>query len=75
MLTKPSFYAAALNGFLILFLVIYIYNNYNAITRFDTYQMVMLIAVLTIVSGIHALIHLGLESVYNYNPIESKKVY
>lgn len=42
--------------------------NLKKILGFDVYRMLVIILLFTIVTGIHALSHLGLEKQYNYIP-------
>jgi hypothetical protein len=71
----PSFYAHIINGVLLLTAVVVILINYKKITRYDGYpgSTVILILLLSIAIGIHGISHLGLESVYSYNPL--KKIF
>ena len=68
--TKPSFYAHAINGLTILIVIILIFTNFNRLKRFDIYNIITLIISFGILIGIHGLLHLGLETQYNYNPLE-----
>ena len=65
----PSFYAHVANGILVFAAVIYLYYNYNTIKSVDYYKKLVLIILFSIAIGIHSLSHLGLEYVYNFNPI------
>ena len=47
--------------------------NYNSIINYKPYQIILLSLVFSIAVGVHGLSHLGLEKVYNYNPLELKK--
>jgi len=68
--TKPSFYAHAINGFTILIAIILIFINFNRLKKMDIYNIITLVISFGILIGIHGLLHLGLETQYNYNPIE-----
>ena len=68
--TKPSFYAHTINGFTILIAIILIFTNFNRLKRFDIYNIITLVISFGILIGIHGLLHLGLETQYNYNPLE-----
>ena len=37
---------------------------------FDTYRLLILISMFAIIISIHGVLHLGLEAVYDYNPLE-----
>jgi hypothetical protein len=69
-LLKPSFYATATTGILILILIILGLKSYNEIKMFDTYRLLILISMFAIIISIHGVLHLGLEAVYDYNPLE-----
>ena len=64
----PSIMAHALNGLLMLAAVLVAYINISVLGRLDPYKLVMILLVFSIAIGIHALSHLGLESVYGLNP-------
>lgn len=68
--TKPSFYALALTGFFYLFIILTVCKNWNQIKNLSGYKMVKLLSLVGILIGVHGLLHLGLENVYNYNPLE-----
>jgi hypothetical protein len=67
----PSFYAHGLNGILLFVALIIIVSNYSKFIRLEAYpeRTVYLILLLSIAVGIHGISHLGLESVYGFNPI------
>ena len=68
--TKPSFYAHAINGFTILFALLLIFTNFTSIKKMDIYRIITLVFLFGLLIGIHGLLHLGLETQYNYNPID-----
>ena len=67
-LTKPSFYALISTGIFILVLLIIYVRNIKKIS-FDT--KLIFLSLFGILIGIHGLLHLGLEYIYNYNPLEN----
>ncbi len=67
----PSIIGHVINGFLILILLITIILNYTKIIKFDLYQIIIILSLFTLIIGIHSLSHLGLEVVYNFNPIQN----
>jgi len=69
--TKPSFYAHAINGVAILIAIILIFANFNRLKKLDIYKIITLVISFGVLIGIHGLLHLGLETHYNYNPIEN----
>ena len=66
----PSIMAHALNGLLMLAAVLVAYINISVLRRLDPYKLVMILLVFSIAVGIHGLSHLGLESVYGFNPLK-----
>ena len=65
----PSFYAHMINGLLILMAFILLYKNYSKISNLEPYKLIGLTLILSICVGVHGLSHLGLETIYNYNPM------
>ena len=68
----PSLYAHILNGILLLSAVVLLFANYSQIkkhTSEDSYKTVLLVLLFSIGVGIHGISHLGLERIYNYNPL------
>lgn len=70
---SPSLYTHIINAILLLTAVILLFSNYSKIKNIESYKKFMLILLFSIVIGIHGLSHLGLESVYGYNPIILEK--
>ncbi len=68
MLVAPSVNALFVTGFILLAIIIVIFNNYKRIMNLNYYQKIMLLSTLAIAIGIHGLIHLGVEKEYNFNP-------
>jgi hypothetical protein len=71
----PSFYAHGLNGFLLFIALIIMITNYSKLSRLEGYpgRTLYLILLLSIAVGIHGISHLGLESVYGFNPMRYLK--
>ena len=65
----PSVYAHILNAIFLLISAIVLYKNYSTIKRVDSYKLLTLTLLMSIAIGVHGLSHLGLESVYGYNPL------
>lgn len=65
----PSFYALVSTGFLLLIIFITIIKNFTQTKNQSPNNLITLLALITIALGVHGLLHLGLEYVYNYNPI------
>jgi len=70
---NPSFYAHIINGLLLLTAFVVLSRNYKTLRDAEPYKLVMLILVLSLAIGLHGLSHMGLEKIYNYNPIEDIK--
>jgi len=66
----PSVIAHVLNGILMFAAVVVAYMNVRFLSRLDPYKKVMILLVFSVAIGIHALSHLGLESVYGFNPFK-----
>ena len=65
----PSFYAHIINGLLMLAAFVLLYKNYSKISKLEPYKLIVLTLILSICVGVHGLSHLGLESIYNFNPM------
>ena len=65
----PSIYAHMMNAILLFISVILIYMNYSTISRLAASEKVKLILLFSLAIGLHGLSHLGLETIYNYNPL------
>lgn len=70
MYTVPSFYAHIMSGMFMLIAIIMLILNFGKIQRFGTYKIIIIIILFSLMMGIHSLSHLGLESVYGFNPID-----
>jgi len=66
--TIPSIMAHTLNGGLLLVGAVLIAMNFNLIRRLPPLQLVVLVLILSIAVGVHAISHVGVESTYGYNP-------
>jgi hypothetical protein len=67
----PSIYAHVLNGILLFSSVILVIMHFSKISSASSYQVIVLLLLFSIASGIHGLSHLGLENIYGYNPLRS----
>jgi len=70
MLTKPSYYGLVFTGFISLIVIILFIQNYRYLKALSADKLITVVSLVGIVVGVHSLLHLGLESVYNFNPIE-----
>ena len=64
-----SFYAHALTAFLLFVGFLFLITHFSKIKKIDSYKKIILILLFSIAIGIHGISHLGLETVYNYNPM------
>jgi hypothetical protein len=67
----PSFYAHVLNALLMLAAVILLVKHYRALRPYETIVVALLFS---IGIGVHGLSHLGLETVYQFNPLNASGV-
>lgn len=68
---EPSFLASMIHGFLVLWILILIliHSFSEKSHKWNTYQIIILLLLLSISIGIHGLSHLGLEVAYNFHPL------
>ncbi len=69
--TKPSFYALLLTGMSSLIALILILINLSQIVKKGPVKLITVVSLFGLVVGVHGLLHLGLENIYDYNTIES----
>jgi hypothetical protein len=67
-LIAPSLNSLFVTGLLLLSIFIIFVKNYTRIINLNFYQKIILLSILTIAVGVHGLIHLGVETEYNFNP-------
>jgi uncharacterized membrane protein HdeD (DUF308 family) len=67
-LANPSVFAHMLNGFLLMLTGFLVVWNFRTLRKSNPYRLVLLVSILSVAVGIHALSHLGLESVYGLSP-------
>lgn len=67
-LIAPSLNSLFFTGILLLFIFIIFVMNFNKVLKLNYYQKIILLSTMTIAIGIHGLIHLGVEQMYNFNP-------
>lgn len=68
-LQPPSLYAHSLNGLLVFICISIIILNFTIFKNLDIYKRIIILLLLSIAIGIHGISHLGLEYVYNFNPL------
>jgi hypothetical protein len=67
-LIAPSVNSLFFTGILLLVIAIIFIQNFKKIKGLNYYQQLILLSTISIAIGIHGLIHLGVETVYNLNP-------
>jgi hypothetical protein len=67
-LISPSLNSLFVTGFLLLFILFIFVTNFKQFKSLDYYHKIVILALITIAVGAHGLIHLGVESVYGFNP-------
>jgi hypothetical protein len=67
LLTTPSFYGLVFTGITSLISIIMFVQYYSKI---KVQSRVVAVSLIGILVGVHSLLHLGMEVVYNYNPIQ-----
>ena len=68
-LLVPSFYSHMLNGLLIFLAIILVIMNYSRIKNLNFAKIITLLLLFSMSIGIHGLSHLGLEKLYDYDPL------
>jgi hypothetical protein len=66
---RPSFIAAGVNGFLMLCVVIYVVFSWKEL---GNYERMILMSLIALQIGIHALLHHVEEIFYGFNPLENQ---
>ena len=67
---KSSFYSLFLTGIIYIIVLFLFVQNFQQIKKMKPIKLIQILSLIGILIGVHGLIHLGLESVYNFNPIE-----
>ncbi len=70
MLTKPSFYALLLTGVISFIVILILLTNFSSMMKLGPNKKIAVLSLAGLTIGIHGLLHLGMESLYNYNPME-----
>lgn len=65
----PSYFAQVANGLLILIFLYILFSNYKSFLKTNYITQLQIIGALAIALGVHGSLHLGLEQVYDYNPL------
>ena len=64
----PSIITHTLNGFFLIVSFLFVMINFSKLQNLDTYRMLVLILLFSLVLGVHGISHLGLEHEYSYSP-------
>ena len=64
-----SFYAHLANLMFILFAVYFVISNFSYLENMSAEKKIYVVLLFSIASGVHGLSHLGLEKLYQYNPM------
>lgn len=67
-LIAPSLNSLFFTGLIILSIVFIFVTNFKLFMRLDFYRKISILSLICIAIGAHGLIHLGVESVYGFNP-------
>ena len=67
-LIAPSLNSLFITGLLLLTILVICITHFQRLKRLDMYHKVVILSLITIAVGAHGLIHLGVESVYGFNP-------
>ena len=67
---KSSFYSLFLTGIIYIIVLFLFVQKFQQIKKMKPIKLIQILSLIGILIGVHGLIHLGLESVYNFNPIE-----
>jgi hypothetical protein len=64
-----SFYAHIANLMFIFFAVYFVISNFSYIEKMSPEKKIYVVLLFSIAAGVHGLSHLGLENLYQYNPM------
>ncbi len=67
-LIAPSLNSLFFTGIILLSIFIIFVTNFKQFMRLDFYRKISILSLIGIAIGAHGLIHLGVESVYGFNP-------
>jgi len=64
-----SFYAHLANIMFVVLALFFVVSNYSYLLNMTPEKKIYLVLLFSIAAGVHGLSHIGLESVYSYNPM------
>ena len=65
----PSYFAQVANELLILIFLYILFSNYKSFLKTNYINKLQIIGSLAIAIAVHCSLHLGLQQVYDYNPL------
>jgi hypothetical protein len=65
----PSYFAQVANGLLIFVFLYILFSNYRVFLKTNYITQLQIIGILAILIGVHGILHVGLEQLYQYNPL------
>jgi len=64
-----SLYAHLANIMFVVLALFFVISNYSYLEKMTPEKKIYVVLLFSIAAGVHGLSHIGLESVYNYNPM------
>jgi hypothetical protein len=64
-----SLYAHLANIMFVVLALFFVVSNYSYLDKMTPEKKIYLVLLFSIAAGVHGLSHIGLESIYNYNPM------
>lgn len=64
----PSMNTLFVTGILLLVAFYLVVTHFADVRRLDIYRKLSLLSILVVAIGVHGLLHLGMETVYGFNP-------
>jgi uncharacterized integral membrane protein len=64
----PSMSGLLFTGVILLIILLIFAKNYSQFIKLNYYRQICLLSLVSLVIGIHSILHLGAESVYGFNP-------
>lgn len=68
---RPSFLSQIISGFLILYAIILLYQNFSSI-QLDSTKLLIIILLFSVAMSLHGIQHAFEETYHNFNPFEGK---
>lgn len=71
-LTKPSMIGMTVTGVMTIYLIYLYYMMMNSREPVTPYQQIVTLSMISLLIGIHSILHLEGEYHYDYNPLEAR---